>query len=346
MKLFANALFLTAILASEFSFAVAQDSNNSPDTGVISITTPLTGIPETKKKHKGQRALRGGNSKMLNMATINRIDSSPVHVVVPPTTNDNDRSLQASSVQIQLQVLYDDYPEETSFTVRNKSSGAAVYQGPQSAPANGELQMIDLQVAPGDYVVEIADSYGDGMCCSYGNGYFDIYQLNTSGNYPQYEYLPIRVFNGVFESSATVEFTTEPWDTATTLPPTPTSPPNPTEFCPLLSNDQCTTSSSCTCDDPRSLKYNAKDFNAGVDCFGCVLPDYSDQQCGSIADCDVENSQCECVKADIFPFVCHQKMCIPKSGAATGQPCYTSQFCASGNCLYQNGDSLQGICIA
>ena len=117
--------------------------------------------------------------------------------------------------------------------------------------------------------------------------------------------------------------------------------------CPNFSDSKCSTDGSCACYDPRELRINYP--TNGVNCYACVMPDYTPLQCKNDLDCDVRNSKCEIVRADYTgrgdPLSNKTTMCIPKAGAAIGKPCYTGTLCASGSCLYVDRDSQKGECI-
>ena len=73
--------------------------------------------------------------------------------------------------QITLELKLDVYPTETSWTLKN-SAGSTLYTGGNYNQAGLVLnQTFDLPPAAG-YQFAISDSYGDGICCTYGNGSF------------------------------------------------------------------------------------------------------------------------------------------------------------------------------
>lgn len=72
--------------------------------------------------------------------------------------------------QVILRLLLDGYPAETSWKLKN-STGAIVKQGGPYAKNLAGKETRDTFCLPnGCYTFEIADQYGDGICCSYGNG--------------------------------------------------------------------------------------------------------------------------------------------------------------------------------
>ena len=86
-----------------------------------------------------------------------------------------------NTTQVALTLQRDNYGSETSWTLKN-SAGTTVYSGgpytdTASLPA---LVTQTFTVQTGQcYTFTIADSYGDGFCCTYGNGY---YNLKTNDN--------------------------------------------------------------------------------------------------------------------------------------------------------------------
>ena len=103
----------------------------------------------------------------------------------PPCDND-----------ITLTIVLDNYPEETSWDVRD--SGGAVYAsgGTYGSQPDGSTVVENFCVPDGCYDFTIYDSYGDGICCSYGNG---SYTLTDAGG-------ATLASGGSFGSSETTNF--------------------------------------------------------------------------------------------------------------------------------------------
>jgi hypothetical protein len=83
-----------------------------------------------------------------------------------------------ATAQIELELLTDDYAEETTWVFRTVDGTVLYTGGPyqQGTDANTlftELFDVDLSEC---YEFEILDTFGDGICCEYGNG---SYQLST-----------------------------------------------------------------------------------------------------------------------------------------------------------------------
>ena len=74
---------------------------------------------------------------------------------------------------LTLTLTFDNYPEETSWQLQ---SGASVVAsgGTYGNQADGSTINVPITVAAGNYTFVISDSYGDGMCCNYGNGSYSL----------------------------------------------------------------------------------------------------------------------------------------------------------------------------
>ena len=82
---------------------------------------------------------------------------------------------------IFLEIYPDDYPEETSWILYDSDSGdpIASYQLDESFAGSAWLWSLFVP-SPGSYTIAFFDSYGDGMCCEWGEGYFSLYDYCNS----------------------------------------------------------------------------------------------------------------------------------------------------------------------
>ncbi|MDG4946070.1 M12 family metallo-peptidase [Weeksellaceae bacterium KMM 9713] len=71
----------------------------------------------------------------------------------------------------------DNYPGETSFNLKN-DRGEIVAYGYNIQWSNYRYTVSQC-LPPGCYTLTFYDTYGDGFCCSYGNGYMQFYEGNT-----------------------------------------------------------------------------------------------------------------------------------------------------------------------
>lgn len=94
----------------------------------------------------------------------------------------------AGQERVRVEIIHDQYPAETSWTLKNGSTGATIASGNNTTNRNGTTVCVPANTC---LVFRIADSYGDGICCSYGNGEYRVYFGETlvkqGGNFSSYE---------------------------------------------------------------------------------------------------------------------------------------------------------------
>ena len=80
---------------------------------------------------------------------------------------------------VNVNLNFDNYPEETSWTLQNAGGSTVASGGTYGSQADGSSLIIPLCIVDGCYTFTIFDSYGDGICCGYGNGSYSV--TNGSG---------------------------------------------------------------------------------------------------------------------------------------------------------------------
>lgn len=79
---------------------------------------------------------------------------------------------------VTLTLVVDDYPEETSWTITDGGGATVASGGTYNSTPDGSTVVETSCLADGCYTFTINDVYGDGICCSFGNG---SYQLTNGG---------------------------------------------------------------------------------------------------------------------------------------------------------------------
>jgi len=83
----------------------------------------------------------------------------------PTTCSDN---------EVTLSITFDNYPEETAWTLRN-DAGATVASGGTYGNQPDGSTLAETFCLPNDcYTFTITDSFGDGICCGFGNGSYSL----------------------------------------------------------------------------------------------------------------------------------------------------------------------------
>ncbi|MGY3795655.1 endonuclease [Aquimarina sp. 433] len=76
----------------------------------------------------------------------------------------------STTSDVNVRITFDNYPEETSWEIRNDSNQVVFSGGTYGSQADGSTINLSRTLDNGCYTFIIYDTYGDGICCSYGNG--------------------------------------------------------------------------------------------------------------------------------------------------------------------------------
>ncbi len=111
----------------------------------------------------------------------------------------------SSTNTIKLRLKLDDYPEETTWELVDDSGDVVDFGGPYPVSKANKLISKTLSIPDGDYTLYVDDSYGDGICCQYGNGYIKLRDVNNvlfanhNGNFGTYAEIDFEVYDNVAE---------------------------------------------------------------------------------------------------------------------------------------------------
>lgn len=79
-----------------------------------------------------------------------------------------------SCINTTLSLTLDNYPEETSWQITDNSGTVVASGGTYGSQPDGTTLTINNCLPAGCYTFTINDTYGDGICCSYGNGSYTL----------------------------------------------------------------------------------------------------------------------------------------------------------------------------
>jgi len=103
-----------------------------------------------------------------------------------------------SCSNVSLSITFDNYPEETSWEIRNSGGQVVASGGTYGSEPDGSTLNIDVGcLDDGCYDFIISDSFGDGICCTYGNGSFTLTNGDTGA---------VLASGGSFTASDTTNF--------------------------------------------------------------------------------------------------------------------------------------------
>ncbi len=108
-----------------------------------------------------------------------------------------DAAVTTPCVNTTLTLTFDNYPEETSWEITD-GNGTVIYSGgTYGSEPDGSTKNINMCIDTGCYTFTMKDSYGDGMCCSYGNGSYS-FKKDSDGT--------ILASGGSFQKSEATDF--------------------------------------------------------------------------------------------------------------------------------------------
>jgi len=156
--------------------------------------------------------------------------------VPPPTSAPTAFDCQAPDTTALYSIMIDNYGEETAWEIHD-SNNVLKYSG-KDYPKN-ELAEVQMCLSDGSYTFEIADAWGDGICCDSGVGF---YKLEANG--------AVIFEGGDFKKTETVPFvigessgSCKSWCSQISIPFTHTDP-NAIQKCNFAGNcdacDECT----------------------------------------------------------------------------------------------------------
>ncbi len=79
-----------------------------------------------------------------------------------------------NDTEVTLSITLDNYPEETSWVITNSGGATVASGGTYGSSPDGSTITENICLVDGCYTFTINDSYGDGICCSFGNGSYTL----------------------------------------------------------------------------------------------------------------------------------------------------------------------------
>ena len=119
--------------------------------------------------------------------------TNPIACNYNPSVTIDDGSCIIGGVEITFTILTDNYPGETTWNIADASGTVVMSGGPYSSSSTTYSNTVCVD--DGCYDLTIYDSFGDGICCGYGIGN---YEITSQGE--------TLVSGGEFASSETVNF--------------------------------------------------------------------------------------------------------------------------------------------
>ena len=174
---------LELICGAEFTVALVL-TNLGTDTLTSALVNPvLNGVALDPIMWEG--ALASGEFTIINLTITDAVDglnTLSVDATLPNGAPDQqpandgfsrDFEVLLNGIQAMLNIQTDDYPAETTWELTNENGEILYEGGPYSDQATLVTQRLCLD-PEACYVFTMFDSYGDGICCVYGEGNYEI----------------------------------------------------------------------------------------------------------------------------------------------------------------------------
>ncbi len=174
----------------------------------VEIEQMVNGIVTGTVTWEGDLATGESESVLIPLTDLERGTSGVDFTIISVNGTDDDREdNNQASVEVTaittgadylLQIQFDEFPDETTWTLLDENDNVFYEGGPYDDSFENEIfsQVICLD-STACYIFVINDSYGDGMCCQYGEGFSLITDMN--GNV-------VMSLDGEFNSSAEQDF--------------------------------------------------------------------------------------------------------------------------------------------
>lgn len=142
-----------------------------------------------------------GNSAEVSFSVFDCINeppgcTDPSALNFDPNAVTFDDSCLYPCVAVTVTIVTDNYPGETTWTVTDEAGNVVMSGGPYAGVGSEFVSEACLDV--GCYNLQVFDSFGDGLCCQYGQGSYTL--TSASG---------VNITGGAFSSSVTEAFCLE-----------------------------------------------------------------------------------------------------------------------------------------
>ena len=145
-----------------------------------------------------------------------------------PAPTPTNAPVPGSTKEVVIRVIHDQYPEETGWTVTGPNGQVLASQATGSFTTALGTAEVTLDLPPGEYKLDITDSYGDGTCCEYGNGSVEIIIDGVVDSVSSGSFTFSGVVNFSVDGSSAPSPTNAPVPAPTNAPvPAPTNAPVP-----------------------------------------------------------------------------------------------------------------------
>lgn len=106
--------------------------------------------------------------------TYSTTDSGTATSTLTDTYSSTAESTSFDCVNVQIIIRTDNYPEDTSFKVLDINNEVVMFAREDTMKIANYFYSFDKCLEPGCYKFQIKDAWGDGLCCDWGNGEYQL----------------------------------------------------------------------------------------------------------------------------------------------------------------------------
>ena len=174
--------------AEPFTPSVLLSNSGLNDLVSATITYTYNGAPSESIDWTGSLAQFESETLALpEFIVVDGENTLDIQVINPNGVSDENEFNNAANVSFvtslgptidyELVIILDDYGSEVTWEL--KELGQVLFSGgPYEDDLDGTEVVVDFCLTDGCYIFEISDSYGDGLCCEYGEGAWTILDEN------------------------------------------------------------------------------------------------------------------------------------------------------------------------
>jgi len=88
-----------------------------------------------------------------------------------------------SQVKVRLELQTDTFPSDTSWEFLDRSRNATLMKASNTKYSSLNLDIREVCLDRGEYEYTLYDTFGDGLCCNHGRGYYKIFYQRDDGSW-------------------------------------------------------------------------------------------------------------------------------------------------------------------
>ncbi len=171
--------------------AISISNNGSVTLTSLTVTATLNGTQVANVPWTGSLAQNESTVVNLPAITISQANNNNLVIEVSAPNGQQDENMGNNSTSVSFNavlgetyeftfnLILDDYGSETTWQIANNSGQTFFSGGPYPDGEDGTLVSETFCLPDGCYTFTIFDDWGDGICCGYGQGSWEIVNWNN-----------------------------------------------------------------------------------------------------------------------------------------------------------------------